>query len=124
MWMVWMWRQFDGNFVVNDKYPLRFFHFTKLGPIGDTMTKKYAKNNLLVHEIWNWYKKKIERATDESIPMNYWFYGKFSSNNDIPKESRILYRLRTDVQIAFQHPFIREDDSSFEDWYYDEIKRY
>ena len=31
--------------------PLRFYHFTKLGPIGDTMTQRYARGNTEVYEL-------------------------------------------------------------------------
>ena len=44
----------DGMLTVNDR-PLRFFHFTKLGPIGDIMTQRYAQDNFEVYELWLWY---------------------------------------------------------------------
>lgn len=66
----------EGDVMVNgDK--LKFFHFTKLGQVGDTMTQRYAKDNFEVYELWAWYKREIEKATEslDVIPSRYWFYG-------------------------------------------------
>ena len=38
---------------------LRFFHFTKLGPVGIKMTERYARDNYQVYELWKWYERKI-----------------------------------------------------------------
>src|SRR5690606_8750999 len=47
-----------GELLVNDSL-LRFFHFTKLGPIGDAMTERYAASNIEVYEVWRWYRDEI-----------------------------------------------------------------
>lgn len=94
----------DGRIYVN-KSPLRFWHFTKLGPVGDAMTRRYAGDNFEVHEIWNWYKRQIARSTDSRIPNRYWAYGTFEDGTVIPKSVRELYRVRGDLQAAFPQPF-------------------
>lgn len=85
--------------------PLRFFHFTKLGPVGDAMTERYARDNIEVYELWAWYRRQVEKYTDPNIPTRWWYYGMFRNGFPIPKEARVLYRHRTDLQQAFPDPF-------------------
>lgn len=94
----------DGSVTVNAS-PLRFWHFTKLGPIGDTMTRRYAGDNYQVHEIWNWYRRLIAQASDPRIPAGYWAYGTFADGTPIQKGHRELYRSRGDLKTAFPQPF-------------------
>jgi len=94
----------DGNITVNGA-PLRFWHFTKLGPTGDMMTKKYAGDNFQVYEIWHWYKRQVTLATDPKIPERYWFYGHYADGQPIPRDHRLLYRHRGDLQAAFPDPY-------------------
>lgn len=103
-----------GEVQVND-HPLRFFHFTKLGPIGDVMTQRYAAGNVEVYEVWRWYREEIERFTDPSIPKGWWYYGTFDNGENVPKKVRELYRTREDLKCAFQKP--RETGAgSFHEW--------
>lgn len=94
----------DGSILVNGA-PLRFYHFTKLGPIGDTMTERYAKDNFEVYEIWAWYRREVERFTDPRIPSGWWYYGVFRDGTAIPKAARELFRQRLDLQEAFPNPY-------------------
>lgn len=98
----------DGVIRVNGS-PLRFWHFTKLGPIGDVMTKRYAGDNYPVYEIWRWYKSQIAEMTDPAIPDGYWAYGHFDDGAKIAKAHRVLYRQRRDLQAAFPDPFVTGD---------------
>lgn len=98
----------DGRALINGT-PLRFFHFTKLGPIGDTMTQRYAGDNFEVYELWNWYKRQVDAATDDSIPAGYWHYGTFDNDVPIPDAARRLYRERIDLRKAFPRPMSVED---------------
>lgn len=93
----------DGDILVNGE-PLGFWHFTKLGPIGDTMTQRYAKSNTDVHEVWWWYKAEVDRMRSPDIPKGYWAYGKFADGTDIPRSIRRLYRKRADLQKTFPAP--------------------
>lgn len=95
----------DGQIRVNGDHPLRFWHFTKLGPTGDVMTKKYAGDNYPVYEIWNWYKRQVGAATDPTIPERYWAYDAYADGTKIEKAHRVLYRERGDLQAAFPDPF-------------------
>ena len=104
----------DGAITVNGS-PLRFWHFTKLGPTGDTMTRRYAGTNFEVHEIWNWYKRLIEEARDPRIPPRWWAFGTFDDGTPIQKSWRELYRRRADLQTAFPDPF-RTGPNTYHAW--------
>lgn len=104
----------DGSILINE-FPLRFFHFTKLGPVGNTMTERYAAGNTEIFEIWAWYEREVERFTDPAIPKGWWYYGMFENGIKIPKAVRELYRHREDLKSAFPEPR-REGQSSFYDW--------
>jgi hypothetical protein len=94
-----------GGAITVNGAPLRFWHFTKLGPTGDTMTKRYARDNYPVYEIWNWYKRQVGAATEPGIPDRYWAYDSFTDGTKIEKAQRWLYRTREDLQAAFPDPF-------------------
>ncbi|NLS08111.1 hypothetical protein HGP14_33495 [Rhizobium sp. P32RR-XVIII] len=94
----------EGSIVVNGS-PLKFYHFTKLGPVGDEMTRRYAKDNLLVYEIWWWYSQRVLALTDQLIPERYWAYGTFVTGDIIPKQVRERYRADSSLQSAFPQPF-------------------
>jgi hypothetical protein len=98
----------DGAITVNG-HRLRFWHFTKLGPMGDAMTRKYGGRNFPVYEIWGWYKSQVAAATDPTIPPRWWAYRTYSDGEPIEKPHRELYRARPDLQAAFPDPFHAED---------------
>ncbi|HEY9217453.1 MAG TPA: hypothetical protein VIO94_05340 [Phenylobacterium sp.] len=102
----------DGEITVNGS-PLRFWHFTKLGPLGDAMTQKYAGDNFQVYEIWDWYRRQVRQARLEGCPPRYWAYGSYSDGTPIDKAHRVIYRTRPDLQAAFPEPF---DAGGFKRW--------
>ena len=94
----------DGAITVNGS-PLRFWHFTKLGPTGDAMTRRYAGDNHAVYEIWRWYKDEVATARDEAIPEGYWAYGCYGDGAPVAKAHRLLWRERADLRARFPDPF-------------------
>ena len=106
--------QKDGQVTVNGQ-PLRFWHFTKLGPMGDAMTKKYGGRNFPVYEIWSWYKRQVTEATETAIPERWWAYGAYSDGAPIEKAHRVLYRERPDLQAAFPDPF-QATEGGYRQW--------
>jgi hypothetical protein len=101
----------DGQILVNGM-PLRFYHFTKLGPIGDTMTCRYAGDNIAVYELWWWYRERVTALTDRNIPERWWHYGVYSSGQPIPKRVRERYRADSTLRSTFPAPFSDE----FRNW--------
>lgn len=104
----------QGRILVNGS-PLRFWHFTKLGPLGDTMTRKYAGANFPVYEIWAWYKRQVAVATAKGIPQGWWAYAAYDDGALIEKRHRVLYRQRADLQSAFPDPFA-SGEGSYQQW--------
>lgn len=89
---------------VNDIYPLRFYHFTKLGPIGQTMTKKYAKDNYDVFEVWADYERQVIKNKPSNLPDNWWFYGVYSDGISVAKEDRLRFRHDLSLQKKYPKP--------------------
>jgi hypothetical protein len=104
----------DGAITVNG-HPLRFWHFTKLGPLGDTMTKRYAGSNFPVYEIWSWYKREVAEATESGIPDRWWAYGTYADGTPIERAHRLLYRERGDLQAAYPDPYAA-GAGTFREW--------
>ncbi len=103
-----------GNFLCNS-VPLRFYHFTKFGPVGDAMTARYAKTNTEVYELWTWYRHQLEQESEDGIPERYWHYATFADGTLIEKPVRQLYRDREDLRRAFPTPF-SSGSHSFHAW--------
>ncbi len=103
-----------GSILVNG-HTLRFFHFTKLGPIGAVMTERYAAGNLLVQEIWGWYRRSVQAAEPADLEPGWWHYGRFENSDVIPTEARRLYRTRLDLREAFPEPF-SGGPGSYHEW--------
>lgn len=103
-----------GELRSNDKL-LRFFHFTKLGDVGDAMTLRYAKQSIAVFEMWHWYKREVIKASEAKIPHGWWYYGCFEDGVKIPKVARRLYRDRTDLRRSFPKPY-KVGSGSYQEW--------
>lgn len=94
----------SGQATINGA-PMRFYHFTKLGPVGDTMTRRYAGENVEVFELWAWYRREVRKATDPRIPTRWWHYGTFDNGVPVPKRAREMYRASPSLQRNFPSPF-------------------
>lgn len=103
-----------GTALINGR-PLRFYHFTKLGPVGDVMTQRYALDNTEIYELWWWYRQQVLSASSDAIPRGWWYYGAFDNGEQIPKAARELYRNRGDLRKAFPKPF-RAGTGSYHEW--------
>ena len=104
----------DGAIRVNGA-PLRFWHFTKLGPTGDVMTRRYAGDSHAVYEIWRWYKERVDAARDPIIPDRYWAYEQYGDGTEIERAHRLLWRERADLRMTFPDPF-DASKGGFLDW--------
>jgi len=103
-----------GKILINSEYPLRFYHFTKLGPLGEAMTARYAQDNTEVYEVWHWYQRTLEKKfIEKSIPERWWYFSKFQHNDKpIPLIARTEYKQRIDLKKAFPNPY----QSSYYKW--------
>ena len=102
----------SGDLQINGS-PLKFYHFTKIGGIGDTMTERYAGANFEIMEVWHWYKRAIAANDVPGVPPGYWHYANFADGTPIPYAARVLYRQRPDLVRHFQDPF---DPAGFRAW--------
>lgn len=105
----------NGELLVNG-VPLRFYHVTKFGPIGETMTSRYAQGNTPVYEIWCWYRNTLNRFSESAIPASWWFYSRYDNGQPITESERSLYKSRADLQKAFSNPF-KSADGGYALWY-------
>lgn len=94
----------DGTITINN-VPLRFWHFTKLGPVGDQMTKRYAGSNFEVFEIWAWYRRAVSRFRPTGQVDTRWAFDFFEDGEKIEAEARHSYRRSQQLQSKFPNPF-------------------
>jgi hypothetical protein len=94
----------DGTLLANET-PLKFYHFTKIGGVGDVMTERYAGDNVEVYEVVNWYKRQVRANAIDTLAQWPWQYGQFSNGVPVPRAARLLFRNRPDLFNAFGDPF-------------------
>lgn len=98
----------EGRFMINDRWPLRFYHFTGYDSgAGIQVIERLTKDgyNPVVKEIWDWYASAlIENGQPEfgglDCAFNY-----FNNGEKITSEMRSIYRIRVDLQKYFTDPF-------------------
>lgn len=103
----------DGAILVNGQ-PLRFFHFTKAGAMGDVMMDRNAGDNVEAFELLAWYKRRLHHHSRTSPPP--WHYGHFTNGVPIPREARRLFRARHDLIAYFADPFDAGLHESYYGW--------
>lgn len=54
----------NGSLLVNSRYPLVFFHFTKLGEVGLKMLSRYSSNSIPL-ELWSMYESEYARYLND-----------------------------------------------------------
>jgi hypothetical protein len=94
---------------------LRFFHFTKVFGIGDTMLDRYGGQDLAVIELRHWYRRTVSNAAAGADRPPGWAYDHFRDGPPIPRRARRLFRSRVDLMQHFDDPFATGPDS-FHGW--------
>jgi len=84
---------------------LRFYHFTKIGSVGDVMIERYARDNMPAYELLAWYKRQIAAHRTEALDGQPWCYGAFDDGTPVPRGVRLLWRERADLYAAHDDPF-------------------
>jgi hypothetical protein len=109
-----VWFDDQGKLRANESL-LRFFHFTKMGPLGRRMTSRYGWSSPAVFEVWHWYEKKHAEVSPDFVPKGYWFFGYYEDGDVVESAHRLLYRTRIDLQRSFPDPF-RATHGSYKSW--------
>jgi len=103
----------DGQILVNNKFPLRFYHFTGYDSgAGALMTQKYSNGNQIVNEIWGWYHLQLTQNSHNTMGKAKWHYDYYDNGIKITKADRQLYRARKDLQVLFPDPFKTSGDNN------------
>jgi len=105
----------DGG-ITADGAPLRFFHFSKAGGIGDAMIRRYAWDTAVPLELLAWYKDELARQTAVAmVPPGWWAYGQYADGTPVMPAARRLYRNRPDVSAYFPEPY-GSGSGSLQEW--------
>lgn len=72
--------------------PLKFFHFTKVTHVGQSMLERYAGGRLEVFELMEWYKRRLAAHAVQGLPEGWWHYGIYENGRKITKEDRLSHR--------------------------------
>ncbi len=109
----------DQGTILADGRPLRFYHFTGYDSgAGATMTARYANDESLVHDLWEWYGRQLQRLGQATLGSLPWAYDFFSNGKPITAPMRKLYRVREDLQSHFRDPFDADrSDGGYAAWY-------
>jgi hypothetical protein len=112
----------NGQILVNEKYPLRFYHFTGYDSgIGKIMTQRYS-SNALVNDIWSLYYRELEKHEQAIFERRKIYYNFYDNGIAVDEKARKIYRERKDLQDAFPNPYKTKDNAGkyaggFYNWY-------
>lgn len=98
----------DGMLMVNQQYPLRFYHFTGYDSgagmsVIASLTSEGA--NPIANELWVWYIRQLDLNGHKQFGKERSFYDTFDDGTKIETEMRHLYRQSPDLQRIFPNPF-------------------
>lgn len=108
----------DRGTILVDGQPLRFYHFTGYDSgAGPVMVNKYAAEEHIVRDLWEWYSREIQRLGQSTLGSLPWAYDFFANGERITPPMRRLYRSRNDLQRHFPDPFDTDrKDGGFYAW--------
>lgn len=94
---------------------LRFFHFTKVNSVGETMLERYSGGRTAVWELVRWYRARLAAHAAEGLPEGWWAYGRYADGRPIAREHRLAWRARPDLRARFADPFA-SGPGTFQEW--------
>jgi lipopolysaccharide biosynthesis glycosyltransferase len=96
----------DGQILVNEKYPLRFYHFTGYDSgIGRLMTQRYGTQCSVVEEVWAWYLREVTKMGQNEWQIHLCHFDFYKDGKEILPRERKLYRNREDLQSTYKDPY-------------------
>ncbi|MDE2335514.1 MAG: hypothetical protein KGK10_13345 [Rhodospirillales bacterium] len=93
----------EGRLAVEGS-PLGFYHFTKIGGVGDVMTRRYAQNTLPL-ELATWWRREVAAAGVPGLGDRPWAWDSFADGTPIPPGLRHAWREEPALRARFADPF-------------------
>lgn len=114
-----------GEILINNKYPIRFFHFSGIeSGDHDSMLERFAGGNPHLKKLTAEYKAELDREGNTRFMNSKNPFNHYSNGDLITSEQRQIYRQRVDLQKAFPHPSqITYDEPCFLHWYKEDLRR-
>ena len=84
---------------------LRFFHFTKVSHVGETMLARYCGGRIEVFELIKWYRDRLAAQVVPGLPPSWWAYGRYVDGTEIRREHRLAYRNDHRLRERYPDPF-------------------
>lgn len=98
----------DGIYSVNG-VPLGFYHFTGFDSGSHKMMAlKHLSKNAALGQLLQWYSQLNDESMRDPLARKPWAFGTFSNGVKISRAQRMIYRLRSDLRVAFVDPFNAE----------------
>ena len=101
----------EGVLLVNQEFPLRFYHFTGYDSgagMGVIRSLTAGGANPIANELWDWYMRQLETNGHNELGKVRCFYDTFDNGVKIENDMRLLYRESPDLQRIFPNPFDTE----------------
>ncbi|KIL38723.1 hypothetical protein SD70_24655 [Gordoniibacillus kamchatkensis] len=112
-------RKMEGsleNGLIIDGEPLGFYHFSGWDSgAHKVMASKYQGTNRALMSLLEWYEKA--ETQDPITSSTPWAFGFFDNNEKITKQHRLIYRLRPDLQKAYQNPYQVSEGQCYFNWF-------
>lgn len=110
----------EGQLLINQNYPLRFYHFTGYDSGAGIGVIKYLtakSNNNIVLELWNWYHHQLTLNGHNELGNEICSFEYFENGVKITKEMRTLYKNNPELQNRFLNPYeVKNKDNYYEWW--------
>jgi hypothetical protein len=72
------------------------------------MALKHLSGNAALAQLLQWYSQLNDESMRDPLARKPWAYGTFSNGEKISRAQRMIYRLRSDLRVAFVDPFDAE----------------